>query len=99
WTAMDGTEHTGAADAPAGSRRGNVIRIWVDENGDATDEPLGEDDVTARVVCAGAAAAAGMAALALLVLQAVRGALDRRRIAAWDRAWQRTGPGWTSRRA
>jgi hypothetical protein len=45
------------------------------------------------------AVAAGLAGLALLSVYALcRLALDRRRLAAWESAWDRTGPRWTTRR-
>jgi hypothetical protein len=49
------------------------------------------------LVTAGAVAA--IAGVALLAAYAVgRHALDRRRLAAWEIAWARTGPSWTARR-
>jgi hypothetical protein len=45
------------------------------------------------------AVVAGLAGLALLLVYALcRLALDRRRLAAWESAWDRTGPRWTTRR-
>jgi hypothetical protein len=42
---------------------------------------------------------AAIAGVALLAAYAVgRHALDRRRLAAWEIAWARTGPSWTARR-
>jgi hypothetical protein len=42
---------------------------------------------------------AGLAGMALrLVYTLCRLALDRRRLAAWESAWDRTGPGWTTLR-
>ena len=46
-----------------------------------------------------AAAAAGGAAVALLICYTLcRLALDRRRLAAWESAWSLTEPRWTTRR-
>jgi hypothetical protein len=42
---------------------------------------------------------AALAGMALLVVYALcRVALDRRRLAAWESAWNRTGPKWGTRR-
>jgi hypothetical protein len=41
-------------------------------------------------------AAAGMVLIGVYAL--CRVVLDRRRLAAWESAWNRTGPNWTTRR-
>ena len=44
-------------------------------------------------------AVAAVAAMALLICYALgRLVLDRRRLAAWESAWNLTGPRWTTRR-
>ncbi|GGS26291.1 hypothetical protein GCM10010252_76570 [Streptomyces aureoverticillatus] len=98
WTAPDGTRRSGDAQAPAGSRRGEHVNVWLDARGRVTDEPLDAGHVALSVVGASAAAAAGTALTALIVLRAVRAVLDKRRMDAWDDEWQKTGPEWGSRR-
>ena len=44
-----------------------------------------------------ALAAAVLAAVAVAVTGFARRARDRRRLAAWDAEWSRTGPQWTGR--
>jgi hypothetical protein len=40
-----------------------------------------------------------LAGMTLLLAYALcRAALNRRRLAAWESAWNRTGPTWTTRR-
>ena len=43
-------------------------------------------------------ATAGVTGGLFLCYWLCRGALDHRRLAAWESAWARTGPRWTSRR-
>ncbi|GGO41749.1 hypothetical protein ABT039_17475 [Streptomyces lasiicapitis] len=99
WTAPDGAAHTGDAQAPAGSRRGDRVAVWLDQHGQVTDDPLDADDVALRVFGASAVAAAGTALAALIALRTVRAILDKRRMAAWDDEWQKTGPEWGSRKS
>ncbi|MEL3944342.1 MULTISPECIES: Rv1733c family protein [Streptomyces] len=98
WTASDGTRRTGDALAPAGSRRGEHVAVWLDARGRVAEEPVDAGDVLLRVLGASSAAAAGTALAALISLHSVRAVLNKRRMAAWDDAWQKTGPEWGSRR-
>ncbi|GHC89734.1 Rv1733c family protein [Streptomyces flavofungini] len=99
WTAPDGAARTGDAQAPAGSRRGERVAVWLDRHGQVTDDPLDADDVALRVFGASTAAAAGTALAALITLWAVRAILGKRRMAAWDDEWQKTGPEWGSHKS
>lgn len=98
WAAADGTRRTGDALTPAGSRRGERVAVWLDTRGRVAEAPLDAGDVVLRVVGASAAAAAGAALTALIALHTVRAVLDKRRMAAWDEEWQRTGPEWGTHR-
>ena len=82
------------AGAPAGAR----ISVWLNRSGQPVAPP---PDQTAMIIYALVAVAmvAGLAGLALLSVYALcRLVLDRRRLAAWESAWNRTGPRWTTRR-
>ena len=82
------------AGAPAGAR----ISVWLNGSGQPVAPP---PDQTAMIIYALVAVAmvAGLAGLALLSVYALcRLVLDRRRLAAWESAWNRTGPRWTTRR-
>ena len=51
-----------------------------------------------NALAVGAGAAGGAVAALLICYALCRLALDRRRLAAWESAWSRTGPRWTTRR-
>jgi hypothetical protein len=98
-----GGEHTGVlttATAPdiAGAPAGARIAIWLTPSGQLAPPPAERSIMILYAVAAGVVLAA-LAALALLILYRLcRLVLDRRRLAAWDSAWARTGPSWTGRR-
>lgn len=98
WTALDGTPRTGEVYAPGGARAGTTVLVWTDRSGRLQAAPVQRSYVVAQET---------FAALGAVVLVAVavatsgflaRRALDRRRLAAWDAEWSRTGPQWTGRR-
>ncbi|MEW2529537.1 hypothetical protein [Streptomyces sp. NPDC047071] len=94
WTTPDGTERTGHARVAAGSRRGEHAAVWLDRRGRVAGAPPDAQDVALRTASAALAAGAATALVALLARHAVGHALDRRRLAAWEREWRRTGPEW-----
>jgi hypothetical protein len=82
----------GIAGAAAGSR----IPIWLNRLGQPAAPGSGQ---AVMMIYALVTAGAAIAGVALLAAYAVgRHALDRRRLAAWEIAWARTGPSWTARR-
>lgn len=84
----------GIADAAAGAR----IQIWLTRSGQPAAPPAGQAVMIVYALVAGLAVAA-VAAMALLICYALgRLVLDRRRLAAWESAWNLTGPRWTTRR-
>lgn len=103
WPGPGGGEHSGVlttATAPdiSGAPAGTPIPIWLTPAGQPAPPPA---DRTVMVLYALVAAAmvTAIAAMALLILYWLcRLVLDRRRLAAWESAWDRTGPRWTSRR-
>ncbi|WP_030688184.1 hypothetical protein [Streptomyces sp. NRRL B-1347] len=94
WTAADGAEVTGNARVIAGSRRGEHAAVWLDERGRVAAAPPSAEDVALRTASAALLAGAATALVALLARCAVCRALDRHRLAAWEREWRSTGPQW-----
>jgi len=94
WVA-DGRSHLGLVSAPPGSQPGKRLQIWVDRAGKAQPEPLTTGDVTARVVLVSAISPLAVALGLWLCWRALKRTLDRRRMAAWGRAWSVVGPLWT----
>ena len=82
----------------AGAAAGARISVWLNRSGQPAAPPADQAVMIIYALVAGAMVA-GIAGLALLSVYALcRLALDRRRLAAWESAWDRTGPRWTSRR-
>ena len=82
----------------AGAAAGARISVWLNQSGQPAAPPAGQAVMIIYALIAGAMVG-GLAGLALLSVYALcRLALDRRRLAAWEAAWDRTGPRWTTRR-
>lgn len=97
WTAHDGKVITGEIAVPLGTTSGSTQWLWTTRDGQVTDPPLQDSQVTGQAYFA-----EGAAVFTLAVLLAVTGlvtcwTLDRRRMAAWDTEWRATGPRWTTR--
>ncbi len=103
WRAPGGGEQSGVlttATAPdiAGATAGARIQVWLTRSGQPAVPPVGQAVMITYALVAGLAVAA-VAAMALLTCYALgRLLLDRRRLAAWESAWNLTGPRWTTRR-
>jgi hypothetical protein len=81
-----------------GAAAGTRMPVWLTSAGQPAAPPPGQAVmIIYALVTSGAVAA--IAVVALLIAYAVaRHALDRRRLAAWELAWDWTGPSWTARR-
>lgn len=96
WQAPDGTRHSGPIAVGLTAKAGEHVKIWVTGSGQVTHPPLSHGEVLDGIANAVMATAAGLAVLFGLVAAVVRGAVNRRRMAAWSRAWDVVGPSWTS---
>lgn len=103
WPTPGGGEQSGVlttATAPniAGAPAGTRIQVWLNRSGQPAVAPAGEAVMIIYALVASLAAAA-VAAMVLLIFYGLgRLVLDRRRLAAWESAWNLTGPRWTTRR-
>jgi hypothetical protein len=98
WTAPDGTTRTGKIAAAAGTTPGTKITVWTDRSGALTGPPLQQAQVADQAALAAAMAVIGVAGGLIVAGVLARRALDRRRLAAWDSAWDATGPLWSNYR-
>lgn len=99
WQPPGQPPRTGQLLAVAGARKGSTVRTWIDPSGAITDPPpdhriiVGYVWLAVMVTCL----------LSWLVLLAAvmlgRGALDRRRLSAWEAEWRASGPHWSSHRS
>jgi hypothetical protein len=95
WTLPNGTPRTGLIPAPAGTRAGQPVPIWLDPTGTPAPEPPTHE----TAALAGLAVAMGLWITTLAALSALfvlaRLLLNRHRLTSWHRAWLRTAPTWT----
>jgi hypothetical protein len=95
---QSGVLSTATAPDIAGAAAGARISVWLNRSGQPVAPPADQAAMILYALVAGAVEA-GLAGLALLLVYGVcRLVLDRRRLAAWESAWDRTGPRWTTRR-
>lgn len=94
WTAADGTSHTGRTQVDAGSKAGERVAVWMDQEERLTTPPQtpGQADIEAAFM--GVAAFTGVATAAAAGFYGARVVLDRRRSRAWDAEWQKQGSRW-----
>ncbi|MFG3044390.1 hypothetical protein ACGFZR_05600 [Streptomyces sp. NPDC048241] len=87
------------APVPAGTRAGDTVTVWFDDRGRTVAPPPNDVAVWQHTVAVGLGVAGGTAAIVLLARAMERRVALRHRLAEWERAWARTGPRWTRRRA
>jgi hypothetical protein len=103
WRDLGGSEQSGVLTTVTtpgilGAAAGARIQVWLNRSGQPVAPPVGPVTMIINALAVGAAVVGG-AGIALLICYALcRLVLDRRRLAAWESAWSRTGPRWTTRR-
>jgi hypothetical protein len=103
WRDPEGSERSGVlttATAPGivGAAAGARIPVWLDRSGQPVAPPDGQVTMIVNALAASSAVAGGAGLTVLVCYGLCRLVLDRRRLAAWESAWSRTGPRWTTRR-
>jgi hypothetical protein len=98
WQSPDGTQHRGPIAVGLTAKAGQRVTIWVTGSGQVTHPPLSHGEIMDGIANAAMATAAGTAVLFGIMAAVIRAAVNRRRIAAWTRAWDAVGPSWTSLR-
>jgi hypothetical protein len=97
WRDRGGAQHRADAQVPAASTKGQTVSIWVDRQNQPVDAPLTPEQAFWRGVLAASAIIGGTGLLLTAALQLVHAGCDRRRHAAWGRAWANTEPLWSHR--
>jgi hypothetical protein len=81
-----------------GAAAGDRISLWLNRSGQPAAPPPDQTVMIIYALTVGAVVTA-LAGMTLVLAYALcRHALDRRRLGAWESAWNRTGPSWTTRR-
>ncbi|MGA5895919.1 hypothetical protein [Streptomyces venetus] len=99
WTEPGEGTRTATARVPAGTRPGEVVHVWFDSQGRNVTPPVDGTGVWQHTLTIGTCATGGAVLAVLLIQSVVRRVALRRRLAEWERAWARTEPQWTHRRA
>ena len=97
WTAHDGTVITGEIAVPLGTTSGSTQWLWTTADGQLTNPPLQDSQVTGQAYVAEGFGVFTLAVLLTVTGLVTRWMLDKRRMAAWDTEWRATGPRWTTR--
>jgi hypothetical protein len=94
WT-FQGHWHTGAVPVLAGSRQGDLQKIYLNDAGQVQTPPLAAGQLADRIDTI-TFIVLGVLAMVLLTLKGIaRRILDGRRIAAWESDWLAVGPRWS----
>ena len=97
WTAPDGRQRAGEIPVSGGTAAGRVVPLWVDAAGSPAGPPPSRNAELARETAAAAVATIALVVVLCCLAWAGRQVIDRRRLAAWERAWATVGPQWTRR--
>jgi hypothetical protein len=96
WTAPDGAHRSGIIPVQLNAKAGQPLTVWVTSAGELTPPKLTNAAVVDREITVAIAVSAGLALLLWVAALAVRVLANRRRMAAWTKAWEAIGPRWSS---
>jgi hypothetical protein len=96
WTAHDGKVITAEIPVPLGTAVGSTQWLWTTADGQLTNPPLEDSQVTGQAYIAEWFTVVTLAVLLTVAGLVTRWALDKRRMAALDAEWRATGPRWTT---
>ncbi|MEV6731075.1 MULTISPECIES: hypothetical protein [unclassified Streptomyces] len=89
--------HTQTIPVPAGTRKGDPVRVWVDGNGNVATAPPDQTYIALNAVGVGAGALAGIVLVGgALVVVRLR-IVDARSARAWETEWASLEPVWSGR--
>jgi hypothetical protein len=98
WVAPDGALRHGLVAVALNAKAGQRMTVWVTPAGQLTHPPLTRAQVLEWEATGAILAPIGLAALLVVAGGVVRVLANRRRTAGWARAWEATGPRWSSLR-
>ncbi|ALO98425.1 hypothetical protein SHL15_7417 [Streptomyces hygroscopicus subsp. limoneus] len=96
FTDAHGRTRTATAEVQPALTKGSAVRVWVGADGTITDPPLSPGEIRSRAMGSAIIAALGVHATAAAAHAAACRVIQRRNLAAWDTAWARTAPRWTT---
>ncbi|MGW6980476.1 Rv1733c family protein [Streptomyces sp. NPDC054932] len=89
--------HTGTIPVPAGTRHGDTVRLWVDENGTAAAAPPSQADIALNAVGIGTGALAGIVLVGGALVAVRLRIVDARSARSWESEWADIEPRWSGR--
>lgn len=103
WRAPDGEERSGmlttvVAPEIENARLGSRVRVWLTSSGDPAAPSPGEVGMLFSAIGLPVWSLIGAGGVLTLSYWLSRLILDKRRLAAWESAWARVGPRWTTHR-
>ncbi|MFI7355347.1 hypothetical protein ACIBTP_15505 [Streptomyces avidinii] len=97
WHYPSQRSHTETIPVPAGTRNGDTVRVWVDENGSAAAAPPGQADIALNAVGIGTGALAGIVLVGSAVVAVRLRIVDARSARDWESEWAGIEPLWSGR--
>lgn len=94
WRLPNGGTRTGRVLADNGSRAGEKVTVWLDQQGKPVAPPAGMPKAVAAGVFVAATGWFVVAGLLTLVYYGASRFLDRRRFRSWEQEWTRVEPEW-----
>jgi hypothetical protein len=98
WPVPNGGHRSGLVAVGLNARAGQPLQVWVTPAGQLTHPKLTTAQLRDRQVMAALAVVVGLAVVLSIAASVVRVLANRRRMAAWEKAWEAVGPRWSSLR-
>jgi hypothetical protein len=96
WT-TGGGQRLGEVPAPAGTRAGRSVPVWLDRAGHVQVPPPTTAQARQHVIGAASIAIGALAVLLAGLAMLTRRLLNRRRLAGWEAEWRSVSPQWSGR--
>jgi hypothetical protein len=89
--------HTQTVPVPAETRKGDTVRVWVDDRGDMAPAPPRSHDLAMNAVGLGTGALCGTVLVVGALVFARLRIVDARSARAWEAEWEEVEPLWSGR--
>ncbi|MCB5163835.1 hypothetical protein LG634_03135 [Streptomyces bambusae] len=97
WEHPPGRVRTETVPVPLGTRTGDTVRVWVDDQGKAAAAPPGKAEAFLKALGAGTAALAGVLLVAGALVRVAFRIAQARTARAWEAEWEAVEPLWSGR--
>ncbi|MFD8980209.1 hypothetical protein [Streptomyces sp. NPDC059564] len=97
WRDASHRVHTDTVPVPAATRKGDTVRLRVDDNGNAAADPPGALDIALNAIGLGTGTSALVVLAAGAFVYARQRSVDRHSARAWESEWKNVEPQWSGR--